>query len=115
MSFSKLKLNPDKNEFIVFGPGTQCQKISCDFPVNTLHNLLHPADTVTNPGVWSDFSFSEHACMIYRHYFLQMCDLCRIRQNLTHKVLQMHVVIRVICNSLLKGLPSFNLHTLQSI
>ena len=62
MALSKLKLNPDKTEFIVFGSTAQCQKLSFQFPVNVLGSLLHPAYIVKNLGVWfnADFSFSEH-------------------------------------------------------
>ena len=62
MSLSKLKLNPEKTEFIVFGSKAQCQKISSHFLVSILGSLLHPVDSVRNLGVWfdADFSFSEH-------------------------------------------------------
>ena len=62
MSLSKLKLNPEKTEFIVFGSKAQRQKISSHFPVSILGSLLHPVDSVRNLGVWfdADFSFSEH-------------------------------------------------------
>ena len=51
MSLSKLKLNPEKTEFIVFGSKAQRQKISSHFPVSILDSLLHPVDSVTNLGV----------------------------------------------------------------
>ena len=74
MSLSKLKLNPEKTEFIVFGSKAQHQKISSHFPVSILGSLLHPVDSVRNLGVWfdADFSFSEHikrickACASFR-------------------------------------------------
>ena len=61
MSLSKLKLNPEKTEFIVSGSKAQRQKISSHFPVSILGSLLHPVDSVRNLGVWFDaeFSFSE--------------------------------------------------------
>ena len=42
MSLSKLKLNPEKTEFIVFSSKAQRQKISSHFPVSILGSLLHP-------------------------------------------------------------------------
>ena len=48
MALSKLKLNPDKTEFIIFGSKAQCQKLSSQFLVNILGSLLHPADIVKN-------------------------------------------------------------------
>ena len=40
----KLKLNPDKTEFIVFGSKLQREKLKACFPVNILGNLLYPTD-----------------------------------------------------------------------
>ena len=36
MALSKLKLNPDKTEFIIFGSTAKCRKLSTHFPVNIL-------------------------------------------------------------------------------
>ena len=58
MSHSKLKLNPEKTEFIVFGSKAQRRKISSHFPVSILGSLLHPVDSVRNLGVWFDVEFS---------------------------------------------------------
>ena len=54
---SKLKLNPEKTEFIVFGSKAQRQKISSYFPVSILGSLLCPVDSVRNLGVWFDADF----------------------------------------------------------
>ena len=72
MAFSKLKLNPDKNEFIVFGSKVQCQQLSSHYFVNIRGSLLHPAEIVKNLGVWfnAGFSFSEHVKKIYKVCFL---------------------------------------------
>ena len=88
MSLSKLKLNPGKTEFIVFGSKAQRQKISSHFPVSILGSLLHPVDSVRNLGVWfdADFSFSEHIKRTCKTCFLQMRDLRRIRKYLTPEV-----------------------------
>ena len=81
MSLSKLKLNPEKTEFIVFGSKAQRQKISSHFPVSILGSLLHAVDSVRNLGVWfdADFSFSDHIKRTCKAYFLQMHDFRRIR------------------------------------
>ena len=88
MSLSKLKLNPEKTEFIVFGSKAQRQKISSHFPVSILGSLLHPVDSVRNLGVWfdADFSFSEHIKRACKACFFQMRDLRRIREYLTPEV-----------------------------
>ena len=79
MSLSKLKLNPETTEFIIFGSKAQRQKISSHFPVSILGSLLHLIDLVRNLGVWFDaeFSFSEHVKRTCKACFLQMCDLRR--------------------------------------
>ena len=44
MSGNKLKLNPDKTEFIVFGAKDRYKWLSDSFPVNILGNCLSPTD-----------------------------------------------------------------------
>ena len=51
MSANKLKLNPDKTEFIVFGNKRQQAKLAPFFPADILGNGLVPAVTVKNLGV----------------------------------------------------------------
>ena len=122
MSLSKLKLNPEKTEFIVFGSKSQRQKLSSYFPVSIFGSLIHPVDSVRNLGVWFDaeFSFSEHVKRTCKACFLQMRDLCRIRQYLTTEVAVLAANALVssrldYCNSLFRSLSCFNLHKLQSI
>ena len=122
MSLSKLKLNLEKPEFIVFGSKAQHQKISSNFPVSILGSLLYPVDSVRNLGVWfyAEFSFSEHVKRTGNACFLQMRNLRRIRQYLTPEVAVLAANALVsscldYCNSLFRGLSCFNLHKLQSI
>ena len=122
MSLSKLKLNPEKTEFIVFGSKGQHQKISSHFPVSILGSLLHPVDMVRNLGVWFDaeFSFSERVKRTCKACLIQMRYLCRIRQYLTPEVAALVVNALVssrldYCNSLFGGLSCFNQHKLQRI
>ena len=122
MSLSKLKLNPEKTEFIVFGSKAQRRKISSHFPLSILGSLLHLVDSVRNLGVWFDaeFSFSEHVKRTCKACFLQMRDLRRIRQYLTPEVAVLAANALVssrldYCNSLFRGLSCFNQHKLQSI
>ena len=62
MSENKLKLNPDKTEFIVFGAKDRHKWLSDSLPVNILGNCLSPADVVRNLGVLFDakFCFTNH-------------------------------------------------------
>ena len=122
MSLSKLKFNPEKTEFIVFGSKAQRLKISSHFPVSILGSLLHPVDSVRNLGVWfdADFSFSEHIKKTCKACFLQMHDLRRIKKYLSPEVAVLAANALVssrldYCNSLFRGLSGFNQHKLQSI
>ena len=62
MSSNKLKLNPDKTEFILFGTPAQRKKLESFFPVNILGNSLSPAKFAKNLGVTfdADFTFKKH-------------------------------------------------------
>ena len=50
MSASKLKLNPDKTEFILFGSKKQRERLNVCFPIDP----FHPTKSVRNLGVWFD-------------------------------------------------------------
>ena len=65
----KLKLSPDKTEFIVFGSKSQCEKLNHPFPVNILINR-----------VWfdSDFSFSCRIMKACKACFAHVRDLKRL-------------------------------------
>ena len=52
MSTSKLKLNPDKTEFIILGSKRQRDKLKACFPIDILGSPLCPVDSVRNLGVY---------------------------------------------------------------
>ena len=72
MSENKLKLNPDKTEFIVFGAKDRHKWLSDSFPVNILGNCLSPADVVRNLGVLFDakFCFTNHVNSVIKSFSL---------------------------------------------
>ena len=74
MSASKIKLNPDKTEFILFGSKKQRENLSTCFLIDILGNPLHSTKSVTNLDVWfdSDFSFSKHVQNVCKGYFCQL-------------------------------------------
>ena len=74
MSTIKLKLNPDKTEFIVFGSKRQRDKMKVYFPISIMGSPLCPAESVKNLGVCfdSDFSLSTHVQNVYKSYFVQL-------------------------------------------
>ena len=88
MSTCKLKLNPDKTEFIIFGSKRQRDKLKACFPIYILGNSLCPADLVKNLGVWfdSDFSLSKHVQKVCKSCFVKLCDFRHVRRFLTHDV-----------------------------
>ena len=51
LSTDKLKLNPDKTDFIVFCSKSQCEKHNYSFQANIFGNLISPVDAVRNLGV----------------------------------------------------------------
>ena len=119
---NKLKLNPDKTEFIVFGSKSQHEKLNESFPVNILGNLISPIDAVRNLGVWfdSDFSFSCHVMKVCKACFAHVWDLKRLRGHLTHEAALMATNALVVsrldyCNSLFRGLSVLDLRKLQCV
>ena len=122
MSASKLKLNTDKTEFILFGSKKQRERLNAGFPIDILGNPLHPTESVRNLGLWfySDFSFFKHVQNVCKGCFIQLRDFRSIRQFLTHdasvSVDNAFVSSQLdYCNSLFRSFSKFNLHRLQSI
>ena len=79
MSENKLKLNPDKTEFIVFGAKDRYKWLSDSFPVYILGNCLSPTDVVRNLGVLFDakFCFPNHVNSVIKSCFISLRDLHR--------------------------------------
>ena len=122
MSASKLKLNPEKTEFIVFGSKIQWDKLEVHFPSTILGSHLCPAEWVKNLGVWfdSDFSLSKHVQNVCKSCFAQLHDFRHVRRFLNHdtSVLVANALVSSrldYCNSLFRSLSKFNLCKLQCI
>ena len=66
MGNNKLKLNPDKTEFIVIGDGRIRSSLKSSFPVILL-NSMEPAESVKNLGVFLDAenSMQRHVANLY--------------------------------------------------
>ena len=118
ISASKLKLNPDKTMFIVFGSKRQRDKLKGYFPSTNLGSLLHPAEWVKNLFVRfdSDFSLSKHVQNVCKSCFVQLCDFRHVRHDASVLVSNALVSSQLdYCNSLFRSLSKFNLHKLQCI
>ena len=122
MDSSKLKLNPDKTEFIVFGSKVLRNKLSHLFPVNILGNLLSPSEKVRNLGVIFDssFRFSAHVSSVCSSSYYHIRDFARIRRYLD-KPTAIAVANALVssrldyCNSLLNSISEYDLKRLNSI
>ena len=122
MSENKLKLNPDKTEFIVFGARDKYKWLSDSFPVNILGNCLSPTDVVRNLGFFFDakFCFTNHVNSVVKFCFIILRDLHCIRRFLSvdasvviaNALISSHLDY---CNSLFRNLSSHNATRLQYV
>ena len=85
MANNKLKLNPDKTEFIFFGSPSQRKALESAFPVNILGNMISPVKSAKNLGVIFDanFDFSKHVSAVCSSCYYYISDFSRIRKNLS--------------------------------
>ena len=81
----KLKLNPEKNEFIIIGQKAIRESLAPNFPVPLLENNIFPSVEVKNLGVIfdSDNSFDNHVAKICRACYYHLRDLRQIRKFLS--------------------------------
>ena len=118
----KLKLNPEKNEFIIIGQKAIRESLAPNFPVSLLQNNISPSVEVKNLGVIfdSDNSFDNHVAKVFRACYYHLCDLRRIRNFLgveTAILLANAMVSSRLdyCNSLLYGVSKSNIAKLQRV
>ena len=66
MAQSKLKLNPSKTEFFLFGSESQTEKFKNLFPLVVLDNEMNPADSARNLGVffYSGLNCRQHISQV---------------------------------------------------
>ena len=85
MFTNKLKLNPDKTEFMLIGNKRHRNKFNSKFPVDILNNSIPPAAHAKNLGVYidSDLNFQHHIKNTVKmcNYFIR--DIRRVRKLLT--------------------------------
>ena len=88
MIASKLKLNPDKTEFILIGTESQRDKFRKYFPTKLLDQDVAPTDSARNLGVEfnKDFNFKKHISKVFRSCYYHIRDLRRLRRCLTAAV-----------------------------
>ena len=122
MSCNKLKLNPDKTEFLLIGHERQRSKYLAMFPVDLLGVKTTSAKAAGNLGVlfYSNFSFRSHVSAVCRSCRYHIRDLRRIRRYLTFDsaILLAHALVfsRLDdCNSLLLVIADKEIVQLQRI
>ena len=122
MAGVKLKLNPEKTEFIIIGDRQARESLTNKFPTQLLGNSISPTDTVKNLGVIFDSgnTFSNHITNMCRACYYHLKDLRRIRKFLsveTAALLANSMISSRLdyCNSLLYGISKYNVAKLQKI
>lgn len=122
MSLNKLKLNPDKTEFILLGTDTHRSRLDNFFPVDILGNTCTPTFKVKNLGVIFDstLSMSKHVSQICKSCFYHIRDFRRIRRFMSKSVsvslANALVTSRIdYCNSLLYGIAAKQSRRLQLV
>ena len=118
----KLKLNPEKNEFIIIGQKATRESLAPNFPVPLLQNNISPPVGVKNLGVTfdSDNSFDNHLAKVCRACYYHLCDLRRIHKFLSDEtaILLANAMVSSrldYCNSLLYGVSKSNIAKLQRV
>ena len=122
MFANKLKLNPEKTEFILIGSKNNCKELLPHFPINILSNQVSPAQTVRNLTVVfdSNFSFSDHMPQVIKSTRVHVRDLYRICPllDLNTSVLLANALVSSrldYCNSIFLSLTDFELRRLQLV
>lgn len=121
MTRNRLKLNPDKTEFIWFGSRLNLRKINID-TIELGSNTIKVSNRVRNLGVFldSELNLDSHVAGVVRSCFHQIRQLRSIRRCLTPDAMKTlaHAFIcsRVdYCNSILLGSTNLNHNRLQSV
>ena len=124
MFTKKLKLNPDKTEFILISSKYNRKQFLPHFLINILGNQVSLAQSVRNLGVVFDpnfsFSFSDHVSQVIKSNRVHPRDLYRICSlldlNISALLTNALVSSRLdYCNSLFLSLTGFELRRLQLV
>ena len=115
LTYDKLKLNPEKTEFIISGDRQARESLINKFPTQLLGNFISPTDTVKNLGVTFDSgdTFTSHVTNMCHTCYYHLKDLRRIRKFLSVKTAALLAKSMIssrldYCNSLLYGISKYN-------
>ena len=117
-----LKLNDDKNEFLIIGTSQQLGKLD-NISIRVGDSDIHPVPIARNHVSWFDsrLSMATHITKICASSFYYIYDIRRIRhvrkyrtQQSTETLIHAFITSRLdYCNGLLYGLPDCLLNKLQ--
>ena len=118
---SKLKMNDDKTECMLIGTRQQLAKLSFDH-IAVGEKSIFPSRTVKNLGIQMDsnLTFHEQINKLCKSSFYFLYNIRKIRKYLTKDVTATLVHALVIsrldyCNSVLYGLPAYQIAKLQRV
>ena len=121
MLIDKLKLNPDKTEFLILETRQQVENVITSHLV-VGESRICPSTKVKNLGSWFDpnLDMISHINNICSSSFYYLYNICRIRKYLSPQsaISLIHVFITTkldYCNSLLYGLPTIHIDNLQRV
>ena len=119
---NKLKLNPDKTEFLLIGKKRQWSKYLSMFPIELFGVKTNPVKSDRNLGVIFDkkFTFRSRISAVCSSCFYHMRDLRPICRHLdldSAKLLATALESYCLdyCNSLLYGIANIDLNRLQCV
>ena len=122
MSTNRLKLNPDKTEFLLIGNEQQRSKYLSMFPIELFGVKTYPAKPARSLGVIFDynFNFRSHISAICSSCIYHIRDLRCIRRHLdlnSAKLLVNALVSSCLdyCNSNLSGIAETDITKLQRV
>ena len=108
MRSSKLKLNLDKTEVLLFGTKLHRKEFMKHFLAKLLDQEITPTDSARNLGVVFDggLNFRKHISLVCRSGYYHICDLRHLRRCLTSEVSKTIATVLVsskldYCNGLL--------------
>ena len=118
----KLKLNPEKTEFIIVGDRQARESLIQKFSTQLLGNSISPTNMVKNLGVPFDSgnTFTSHITKVCCACYYHLKDLRGIRKFLSVEtaalVANSMISSRLdYCNSLLYGVSKYHVAKLQKI
>ena len=121
MLSQKLKLNPEKTEFMVIGTRQQLEKVNIDC-LQVGDRRIMPSSVAKNLGSWFDskLNMSQHINKTCSSAFFHLYNIRRIRKYLTRQDAEclVHALISSkidYCNGLLYGIPAVHITKLQRV